>query len=42
MGTIDRRQVRSGDREVIEPGDPQWGEKFMVMVQGQMAKAENH
>jgi hypothetical protein len=38
---MDRRHARSGDIEVIEPDDPQWGEKFMAMIQKQMAQAEN-
>jgi hypothetical protein len=37
---MDRRHARSGEHEVIEPDDPQWGEKFMAMIQGQMAQAE--
>jgi hypothetical protein len=38
---MDRRHARLEDREVIEPDDPQWGEKFMAMIQKQMAQAEN-
>jgi hypothetical protein len=38
---MDRRQARTEDIEVIEPDDPQWGEKFMAMIQKQMAQAEN-
>jgi hypothetical protein len=38
---MDRRHARSGEHEVIEPDDPQWGEKFMAMIQRQMAQAEN-
>ncbi len=40
MGEVDG-PARSGGREVIEPDDPQWGEKFMAMIQRQMAEAEN-
>jgi hypothetical protein len=38
---MDRRHARSEELEVIEPDDPQWGEKFMAMIQRQMAQAEN-
>jgi pyridoxine 5'-phosphate synthase PdxJ len=38
---MDRRHARTEDIEVIEPDDPQWGEKFMAMIQKQMAQAEN-
>jgi hypothetical protein len=38
---MDRRHARSGEREELELGDPQWGEKFMAMIQRQMAQAEN-
>jgi hypothetical protein len=38
---MDRRHARSDDSEGIAPDDPQWGEKFMAMIQKQMAQAEN-
>jgi hypothetical protein len=38
---MDRRNARPEGFTFIEPDDPQWGEKFMAMIQKQMAQADN-
>jgi low affinity Fe/Cu permease len=38
---MDRRHART-DLVTIEPDDPNWGEKFMALIEKQLAEAKNN